>query len=49
MSNKPTNKKLVPTIDVTSEKVTAAVKVFDETTKTLLPVAEVKNIVDATL
>lgn len=49
MSNKFTNKKLVPTIDVTSEKVTTAVKVFDETTKTLLPVAEVKNIVDATL
>lgn len=49
MSNKYTNKKLVPTIDVTSEKVTTAVKVFDETTKTLLPVAEVKNIVDATL
>lgn len=49
MSNKSTNKKLVPTIDVTSEKVTTAVKVFDETTKTLLPVAEVKNIVDATL
>lgn len=49
MSNKFTNKRLVPTIDVTSEKVTTAVKVFDETTKTLLPVAEVKNIVDATL
>lgn len=49
MGNKSTNKKLVPTIDVTSEKVTTAVKVFDETTKTLLPVAEVKNIVDATL
>lgn len=49
MSNKSTNKKLVPTIDATSEKVTTAVKVFDETTKTLLPVAEVKNIVDATL
>lgn len=48
-TNKSTNKKLVPTIDVTSEKVTTAVKVFDETTKTLLPVAEVKNIVDATL
>ena len=49
MSNKSKNKKLVPTIDVTSENVTTAVKVFDETTKTLLPVAEVKNIVDATL
>lgn len=49
MSNKTTTKKVVPTIDVTSEKVTTAVKVFDETTRALLPVAEVKNIADATL